>query len=191
MVGYLSGLVLFVGVHSLSIVAPTWRQAMIGRIGRNAWRGVYALASLVGLYLIVTGYADLRNQTMVLYVLPRWIQGITATLMIPVFPLLVASYFPGWIKTLARHPTLVAVKLWAVAHLLANGTLADVLLFGTLLAWAVAVRISLKRRAPIDPPMLPAGRFNDLIVIVVGAALYAFMLNGGHAMLIGMPLVLR
>lgn len=191
MTTYLSGLVLFFGAHSISIVSPRWRDLVTARIGVQAYRGIYALASLGGLALIIIGYADLRGQTAILYVTPRWVQGISATLMIPVFPLLVATYLPGVIKTVARHPTLVAVKLWAFAHLLANGSIADVVLFGSFLAWAVAVRISLKRRPAHKVPEAPPGRWNDIIAIVVGAAIYAFMLHAGHAWLIGVPLVLR
>jgi uncharacterized membrane protein len=130
-----------------------------------------------------------RNQTALLYLLPRWVHAITTTLMLPVFPLLLAAYLPGAIRTATRHPLLIAVKLWALAHLLANGSLADVALFGSLLVWAVAERISLKRRLPRPVPTAPPGRWNDVIAIVGGLILYGFMLHGGHRLLIGMPLV--
>jgi uncharacterized membrane protein len=185
----LAGLVLFLGVHSVAIVAPAWRDRVVERVGLKPWQGAYALISLAGLILVVMGYAELRNQTTFLYVLPRWINAISSTLMLPVFPLLLATYLPGAIRTAARHPTLVAVKLWAVAHLLANGSVADVILFGSLLAWAVADRISLKRRPPRQGPAAPAGPWNDVIVVVGGLALYMLMLQWGHAWLIGMPLV--
>ena len=187
----IAGLILFLGVHSISIVAPAWRDRMAERAGPLLWRGVYSIVALIGLVLVVRGYADSRGQTMIVYQLPRWVHAISSTLMLPVFPLLIAAYLPGIIRTAARHPMLVAVKLWAVAHLLANGTLADVILFGSILAWAVADRISLQRRPQRAAPAAPAGRWNDLIAIVAGVGLYAFMLNGGHAWLIGMPLVIR
>jgi uncharacterized membrane protein len=104
--------------------------------------------------------------------------------MLPVFPLLLAAYLPGRIKTAMKHPMLVAVKCWAFAHLLANGLLADVLLFGGFLAWAVIERISLKRR-PQAIRTAPAGRFNDLIAVVVGLALYAFFIGWAHVRLFG------
>ncbi len=136
------------------------------------------------------GFADARNATTLLYTAPRWMHGITMTLMLPVFPLLLAAYLPGMIRTATRHPMLVAVKLWAFGHLLVNGSLAEVVLFGSLLAWAVAERISLKRRTPRPVPAVPAGRGNDWIALIGGLVLYALMLNGGHRWLTGMPLVM-
>lgn len=183
-----SGLFLFLGVHSISIVAPAWRNVMAERIGLRAWQAIYALVAISGIVLIARGYADVRNQTAFLYVLPRWVNAVTETLMLPVFPLLLAAYLPGGIQELARHPMLVAVKLWAVAHLIANGSVADVVLFGSVLVWAVAERISLKRRKPRPVPGAPPGRWNDVIAVVGGLVLYGIMLNGGHAWLIGMPL---
>jgi uncharacterized membrane protein len=106
-------------------------------------------------------------------------------LMLPVFPLLLAAYLPGAIQAKAKHPMLAAVKLWATAHLLAAGTLADVLLFGAFLLWAIVDRISLKRRVKASPPHAPPSRFNDLIAVVLGLALYALFLLRLHVMLIG------
>ena len=110
MTGLVTGLVLFLGVHSISIFAPDWRDRTVSRIGAGAWRAIYSVIALAGLILIVTAYSHLRGQTAFVYQLPRWIQGITATLMLPVFPLLIAAYLPGLIRALARHPMLVAVK---------------------------------------------------------------------------------
>ena len=186
-----TGLMLFLGVHSVSIVAPEWRDRSVARLGLRPWQGIYAAAALAGLVLIVMGYADARNQTAVVYASPRWMNAISATLMLPVFPLLLAAYLPGIIRTALKHPMLVAVKLWALAHLLVNGSAADVLLFGSILVWAAADRISLKRRPPRRVATAPAGRFNDLIAVVGGIAIYSVMLNGGHAWLVGVPLVLR
>jgi uncharacterized membrane protein len=107
--------------------------------------------------------------------------------MLPVFPLLLAAYLPGRIKTAAKQPMLAAVKFWALAHLLANGLLADVLLFGGFLAWAVVDRISLKRRpaSSATPPGAPPGRFNDVIAVLLGLALYAFFIAWAHLELFG------
>lgn len=187
----LSGLVLFIGVHSISVVAWRWRDRVVERMGLAPWQGVFALISITGLVLVVMGYSELRGRTEVLYLLPRWVHAVSTTLMLPVFPLLLGAYLPGGIKAATRHPMLVAVKLWAFAHLLANGSLADVLLFGTILAWAVAVRISLKRRPARRIASAPPGPWNDVIAVVGGLVLYGLMLNGGPAWLIGMPLVLR
>lgn len=184
------GLILFLGVHSVSIVSPAWRDRAVERIGLRLWQGVYALMAIAGLVLIARGFGEARNATAILYTSPRWMQGITTTLMLPVFPLLLAAYLPGMIRTATRHPMLIAVKLWALGHLLVNGSLAELALFGSVLAWAVAVRISLKRRTPRPVPAAPAGRFNDWIALIGGFVLYAVILNGGHRWLTGMPLVL-
>jgi uncharacterized membrane protein len=149
--------------------------------------------SLVGLLLIIWGYGLSRENPLVLYSLPGGFRHLAALLMLPVFVLLLATYLPGRIQHTARHPMLLAVKLWALSHLLAQsvtgGTLADVLLFGGFLAWAVADRISLKRRAQAGAlrpvPALPAGRANDIIALVGGLAIYAWFVGGAHAWLFG------
>jgi uncharacterized membrane protein len=180
------GLVLFLGVHSVSIVAVGWRDAQVAQRGEQAWKGLYSIASLIGFGLIVYGYGLARQAPIVLYTPPAAMRHVALLLMLPVFPLLASSGLPGRIKAAAKHPMLLAVKLWAVAHLLANGNLADVLLFGAFLAWAVADRISVKRR-PIRPlPAAPARSVNDLIVLVAGLGIYALFLLWGHAWLIGM-----
>ncbi|HEX6708340.1 MAG TPA: NnrU family protein [Albitalea sp.] len=179
------GLVLFLGVHSVSIVAPQWRDAQVALRGERAWKGVYALISIVGFVLLIVGYGAARQSPIVLYTPPTWARHLTLLLMAPVFPLLIAAYMPGRIKAALKHPFLVAVKLWALAHLLANGTLADVLLFGGFLAWAVADRVSLKRR-PVRPlPGAPERPMNDLIAVVAGLVLYGVFVTWGHQWLIG------
>lgn len=185
----LIGLVIFLGVHSVSIVAPGWRDAMAARLGEWPWKGVYSVVSVVGFVLIVKGYAAARLEPTVLYVPPAGLRTATLALMAPVFPLLLAAYLPGRIKTIARHPMLLAVKLWALAHLLANGMLADVLLFGGFLAWAVADRISLKRRSPRTVPALPLSSFNDGLVVVGGLLLYVAFAMWLHPLLIGIPVI--
>ncbi len=179
------GLALFLGVHSVSIVAPQWRDAQAARLGENAWKGIYTLLSLAGFALIVIGYGQARQAPLVLYAPPVALRHVAALLMLPVFVLLLAAYLPGRIKAAAKHPMLAATKLWAVAHLLANGNLADVLLFGGFLAWAVADRISMKHRVQRPLPGAPAGRFNDLIAVLAGLALYALFITVGHRWLIG------
>jgi uncharacterized membrane protein len=179
------GLVVFLGVHSVSIVAPAWRDAMVARLGEAPWKGLYTLASVAGFALIVIGYGAARQDPVELYAPPTWLRHVALLLLVPVFPLLLAAYLPGRIKTAARHPMLLATKLWAVAHLLSNGTLADVLLFGGFLAWAVADRVSLKHRTPRPVPGAPATAANDAIVLVAGLALYGLFVVWAHAALIG------
>lgn len=180
------GLVLFLGVHSMAFLAPTLRARTVARLGEGAWKGSYALASLVGFVLICYGFGLARQAPVVVYSPPPWLRHVALLLMLPVFPLLAAAYLPGRIKTAAKHPMLAAVKFWALAHLLANGMLADVLLFGGFLAWAVVDRISLKRRAVVTAvPSAPPGRWNDAIAIVLGLAIYAVFIGWAHARLFG------
>lgn len=185
MIVLILGLVLFLGVHSVSIVAPAWRDAQVARRGENAWKGLYTVVSAVGLVLLVVGYGMARQSPVVVFSPPAAMRHLAFLLMIPVFPLLLAAYLPGRIKTAAKHPMLLAVKFWALSHLLANGNLADVLLFGGFLAWAVADRISLKRRPARAVPGASARPVNDLIVLVGGLALYAVTVVAAHAWLIG------
>ena len=187
----LIGLLLFLGVHSMSIVAPRWRDAMATRIGEQPWKGVYTLFAVVGFVLIVKGYATARLDPTVLYAPAPWLRHVAIALLLPVFPLLLATYLPGRIKRAAKHPTLLATKFWALAHLLANGMLADVVLFGAFLAWAVADRISLTRRPARAVPALPGSRANDAIVIVGGLAIYAAFALWLHPLLIGVPVIAR
>ena len=181
----LIGLVLFLGIHSVSIVARPWRDAQIAQRGEGAWKGLYTVVSLIGFVLIVYGYGVARQSPVVLYAPPSWTRHLALLLMLPVFPLLFASSLPGRIKAAAKHPMLLATKLWAVAHLLANGTLADVLLFGGFLAWAVADRIAVKRRPQPAAAVEPARPINDVIALVGGLLVYAVFVIWAHAWLIG------
>ena len=183
---FILGLVLFLGVHSVSIVAPAWRQRQIAQRGEKAWKGAYSVISLVGFGLLLYGYGLARQAPVVLYTPPAALRHLALLLMVPVFPLLLAAYLPGRIQRTAKHPMLLAVKLWATAHLLANGTLLAVLLFGAFLAWAVLDRISTKRRiVPHVVPGAPASRFNDVIALAGGLGLYAAFVMGLHLWLIG------
>ena len=184
------GLILFLGIHSVSIVAPGGRYAQVARRGERAWKGMYAVASLVGLLLLIHGYGLARQAPVVLYTPPTGLRHLALLLMLPVFPLLFAAYLPGRLQRAARHPMLLAVKFWATAHLLANGNLADLLLFGAFLAWAVADRISVKRRpVPRSVPGAPPGALNDIVAVVGGLGLYLAFLFGVHAWLIGVPVL--
>ena len=179
------GLAVFLGMHSISIATPGLRARAVASMGANGWRGVYSLVSLAGFGLILYGYHLARLAPVVLYMPPAWMRHVTFLLMLPVFPLLLAAYLPGRIKTAVKHPMLAAVKLWAFAHLLSSGLLADALLFGTFLVWAICDRISLTRRPPQAIRTAPPGRFNDLIAVVVGLALYVFFILWAHVRLFG------
>ena len=181
------GLVLFLGVHSVSIVNAAWRDSVVARIGKGPWQGLYSLVAAAGLVLVVYGYGVARQDPVILYVPPLWLRHLTLVLMIPVFVLLLAPYFPGRIQTTARHPMLLATKLWALAHLFANGTLADVVLFGSFIAWAGMDRVSMKRREQREVPGASPSKWNDPIVLALGLLIYAVLVGGAHLRLIGMP----
>lgn len=179
------GLAIFLGIHSVSIAAPGLRARAVASMGPNAWRGVYSLISAVGFALILYGYHLARQTPVVLYMAPTWLRYITLVLMLPVFPLTLAAYLPGRIKTAMKHPMLSAVKFWALAHLLSNGMLADVLLFGSFLVWAIADRISFKRRPPQVMKTAPPGRLNDLVAVIGGLVVYAVFILWAHLQLFG------
>ncbi len=181
------GLVVFLGVHSVSIVNRAWRDRVAARIGRNAWQGLYSVVALVGLILMIYGYGLARQEPTILYAPPLWLRHVSLVLMMPVLPLLIAAYLPGRIKAAVRHPMLLAVKIWALAHLLSNGALADVLLFGSFLVWAGLDRVSLKRRQDSGPAWLASKPRNDVIAVVVGLAAYLWLVLGGHVRLFGVP----
>jgi uncharacterized membrane protein len=179
------GLILFLGIHSVSIVAPAWRDARSAALGEGAWKGLYTLVSIAGFALLIYGYGLARQQPVVLYTPPAAMRHVAMLLMLPVFPLLFAAYLPGRLKRAAKHPMLLAVKFWALAHLLANGTLADVLLFGGFLVWAVADRISMKHRTQRPLPGAPPSAMNDAIAVVGGVVVYLLFVFWAHAWLIG------
>jgi uncharacterized membrane protein len=179
------GLAVFLGIHSISIVTPGLRARAVAWMGLDRWRGVYSLVSAAGFALILYGFHLARQAPVVLYTVPAWIQYVAFLLMLPVFPLTLAAYLPGRIKTAMKHPMLAAVKFWALAHLLSIGMLADVVLFGSFLAWAVCDRISLKRRPQQPIATAPPGRFNDLIAMIAGLSLCAFFVLWAHMWLFG------
>jgi uncharacterized membrane protein len=177
------GLVLFLGSHSVRIVADGWRSARIAAMGEKAWKGVYSLVAIAGLVLIVVGYGQARLDPVVLYTPPVWTRHVAALLTVVAFVLIVAAYVKGTrIKAAVGHPMVAGVKVWAFAHLLANGTLADVVLFGAFLAWAVVDYIAARRRDRAAGTTYPPGPMSrDAIAVVVGLvawAAFAFWLHG-------------
>jgi uncharacterized membrane protein len=184
---FLAGLVLFFGPHSAAIVMPARRARWIQQYGLGRWKAGYSVLSALGLALIILGFGMARQHSVVLYIPPAWLRYLTFLLMLPVFPLLIASYVPSAIQRWARHPMLAAVKCWASAHLLANGTLVEVLLFGSFLLWAIIDRIAMRRRGSAAAPGLPAGRYNDVLVVVLGLLVYLLVVWRGHALIIGVP----
>ena len=181
------GLVLFLGVHSTRIVADSWRTATIARVGEKPWKGIYSLLSIAGFVLLVIGYGAARQSPVVLYAPPVWTRHLAALLTIPAFVLLAAAYVPGnAIKRAVGHPMMAGVKVWALAHLLANGTLADFLLFGTFLSWAVLGFIAARRRDRASGTTYPAGPGSrTAIAVVAGLVAWAVFAFALHRPLIG------
>ena len=181
----LAGLLIFFAVHSVSIFNEPWRDSMVAKLGEWRWKGVYSLLAIIGFVLIVWGYSLARVDPVILYSSPTWLRHVSILILVPVFPLLLARYLPGRIQAMTRHPTLVAIKLWALAHLLTNGTLADVILFGSFLAWAVIDRISMKRRTQRFIPGALPSKVNDSIAVLLGLVLYVSFVLWLHTWLIG------
>lgn len=181
----IAGLVLFLGIHSISIFANDTRDALAAKLGPLGWRVVYSIVAIAGFVLLIKGYSAARMEPTLLWQPPRWLSHVNAVLMLPVFVFLLAAYLPGRISQAVKHPMLLATKIWAFSHLLVNGMLADVLLFGGFLAWAVADRISLKRRKPRQHLTLPKLGVNDAFAVIGGLALYGAFVAYLHRALIG------
>ena len=182
----LAGLLFFFGVHSIAIVAPAWRDAMAARLGDAPWKALYSVASVIGFVMLVHGYGIARADPQVLYTPAAWMRHVAALIMLPVFPLLVSTYLPGRISAAVKHPMLTATKAWALSHLLVNGNLADVLLFGAFLAWAVADRIAVGRRAvQRKTPAAAPSRLNDVIAVIGGLAIYVVVVAWAHQRFFG------
>src|ERR1700761_7300885 len=182
------GLVLFLGVHVFT-TRRELRAQIVASMGEGAYKGVYSLVSLAGLALIVWGFANYRAAGMIeIGPPPAAFKHVTEGLMLVAVILVTASYIRGRIYTTLKHPMLAGVKLWAAAHLLVNGDLGSIILFGLFLAWAVFDRISLKRRADAGAPPIPVGGTgNDLIAVAVGVVAYLALGFVFHPVVIGVP----
>ena len=184
------GIVVFLGIHTLPTI-PGLRDRLISRFGENGYKAFFSLLSIGGFVLLVWGFA--HAPVIQVWTPPDWTRWVAIVLMLPAFIFLVAAYVPGEIKAKLKHPFLVAIKTWALAHLLANGDLASVILFGSFLAYAVYDRITLKHRRPssivgIEGPERPQ---NDVIAVVLGTVLYAVFLVWLHRLLIGTAVLPR
>lgn len=181
------GLILFLGLHSVRIFAPNWREQTVAMLGEKGYKGLYTLGSLLGLGLIIWGYSVARQTPVVIWSPPVGMRHLASLLTLGTFVLLVAAYVPGnHLKAKVGHPMVAGVKLWALAHLLANGNLADVALFGGFLVWAIVDFASLRRRdrAAGRPAMVGTVRGTGLTV-VLGVATWALFAFALHAPLIG------
>lgn len=190
MVLLIAGLILFLGIHTLPMFAAT-RSGLISRLGENGYKGLYTLVAVIGLGLIIYGYGTARMEgPPIVYDPPFWLRHVTMLLMAPAFIFLVAAYVPCRISRALKHPMLVSIKLWALSHLLANGDLASVLLFGGFLVWAILDRISVKRRGSgteKSKSLVDPGRYSDVGVILAGLVIYGLFVWKLHGLLIGVP----
>jgi uncharacterized membrane protein len=184
------GLVLFLGVHALTTQREL-RGSFIASMGEGGYKIAYALVSTAGLVLIVWGFAHYRAGGLIpVWSPPTFLKHLNVALMLPAVILVVASYIRGRIYTAVKHPMLAGVKLWAFGHLLTNGDLGGIILFGSFLAWAVFDRISLKRRADAGAPPIPVGgTANDLIAVAVGFVAYLALAFAFHPVVIGVPVI--
>jgi uncharacterized membrane protein len=183
MTALVAGLALFLGVHCVRIVADGWRSAQIRRIGERKWKGIYALLSALGFVLLVWGYGQARLDPVVLWNPPLWMRHVAALLTLPAFVLVVAGNMRGTrMKAALGHPMVLGVKLWAFAHLIANGTLAAAVLFGSFLVWAIVDFASLRRRDSALGTVYPPGSLRrDALASAIGVAAwiaFAFWLHG-------------
>lgn len=186
MIRLIIGLALFLGVHSVRIVADGWRSAMIERLGGNAWKALYSIVALLGLVLIVTGYGEARADPVLLWSPPVWARHLAALLTLVGFILLAAAYVPGnSIKAAVGHPMVAGVKVWAFAHLLATGTLAGAVLFGSFLAWAIVDFLSSRRRDRLSAVVRSGTLPRALLATAVGVVLWAVFAFWLHRLLFG------
>ena len=182
------GLAIFIGVHLVTVMRA-WRAGLVAQLGENGYKIAYSLLSAIGIALVVYGFARYRaNEWVEVWSPPNWTRHLAALLVLFAMIMAVSAYARGHIYERLKHPLLAATKLWALAHLIANGDLGSIILFGSILAWAVADRISLKRRTdPGGPPIPVGGMRNDVIAIFGGVALYAVLGWWFHPYVIGVP----
>lgn len=187
------GLVIFLGVHSVRIFADGWRSRVIAARGEKLWKGLYTLLSLAGFALIVWGYGAARQQPVALWGSPGWTRHAAALLTLLAFLLLFAAYVPGnAIKAKLGHPMVLSVKVWAIAHLLANNTLADLLLFGGFLVWAVFDFRSARQRDRAAGTVYPPGRaVPTAVALALGLVAYVGFAFWAHQAWIGVSPFVR
>lgn len=181
------GLVLFLGTHSVRIFADDWRTQTRARLGEGAWKGAYSVLSVLGFVLLCWGFGIARQQPVVLWIPPIWTRHLAAPLTLVAFILLFSSRFPGSsIQARLKHPMVLGVKVWALAHLLANGTLAHLVLFGSFLVWAVLSYRAARQRDRREQTVYPPGRAGPTVLsVAVGVVAWAVFAFWAHGVLIG------
>lgn len=179
------GLIVFLGAHTFRTIAPAGREAAIARLGESGYKGLFTITSLIGFVLIVWGFARTAGAPEFLYAPPFWLRHVTELLVLVALILAVASSLPpSHISKIARHPLLVGTLLWALAHLFVNGEVGTTVLFGAFLIWAIVDLFGQRGRAAVDKPAAPSWR-NDILAVVVGAAVYGVLVWRAHQWLFG------
>lgn len=184
MLAFFGGLIIFLGIHSVQIVAPQARERFVAAYGEGRWKGVYTLVAVLSFIWMISGYTAAKAGLGFVWAPPVWTRHVAVVLMLPALIFLVAAYVPSKLKAKLKHPMLVGVKTWALAHLLANGLGVHLVLFGSFLIWAVIDRISVKRRGVADP-IAPTGWSGDLIAVGVGAGAWVLLIVWAHQWLFG------
>ncbi|MEM9330098.1 MAG: NnrU family protein [Pseudomonadota bacterium] len=183
-----AGLFVFLGIHSTRMLAPAWRESFIEARGEAPWKGMYTITSIAGMALLVWGYGQARFDNVFLYASPVWLSHLQLLLMVPVMILLVASNLPaGRIKKAVKNPMLIAIKIWAIGHILVNGDLASLLLFGTFLIWAVFLVINTNRRNEPRPETVSVR--SDVISVVAGVIAWVVFIFWLHEVITGVPAI--
>lgn len=186
----IAGMLLFFGVHLVRVIAPGFREAMIARLGSWGWKGLYSALSLAGFVMLVAGYADVRWHSAVLWGPPTgWMRMAVALGMLPVLVVFIAAYLPGKIRASLRHPMVIATSAWAALHLLVNGRVADLLLFGGVLAWALVVTVASFRRPRTPPAHAPSLPWDGAAILAGLGAWWWLAFGGGHVLLSGIPVM--
>lgn len=187
MTSLILGLIIFIGMHSVRIISDDFRKRQIAKLGDQYWKAMYAAVSLVGFVLIVIGFGIARAEPVLVWNPPLWTRHVASLLTIPAFVLIAATFVPGTrIRARVGHPMLLGVKIWALAHLLANGALADLLLFGAFLIWSIVGYAIARRRDRKAGTIYPVGPVNrDVTAIVSGLAVWVLFVFGLHAWMIG------
>ena len=183
----LVGLLVFLGSHSLRIVAPAWREAQVARLGEQRWKDLFSVVSLASFVLLAWAWGQTRSDPLVLWVPPLWARHVASSLVLPAFILLVAAYVPrNGLKARVGHPMVAGTKLWALAHLIANGNLGDVMLFGGFLVWAVFDFVSARRRDRAAGVVYPAGSIpRTAAAVAIGLVAFWLFARYAHLWLFG------
>ncbi|WP_249975873.1 NnrU family protein [Vreelandella olivaria] len=183
------GLLIFLGSHSVRIFAENWRQQQIAKLGQNTWKLAFSVVSVIGLAIAIYGFGQMRLNPVYVWFPPIGLRHAVALLMLPAFIMLVAAYVPGnAIKAKLGHPMMLAVKVWALAHLLVNGRLGDIIFFAAFLVWAILAFKTAKKRDRLNPPIVVATSIPATVTtVVIGLGAYVLFAFYLHTLIIGVP----